>query len=230
MAFNHKSLLVSVISALAIVGQGYVWPSPLDRMESIMFQQSGLIREGFVDNINPCSSGTRIEGRQNAAEWASFRTVFLTVSLMLIQYPIQVRTAFHDMATHNAEAGTGGLDGSIMFETERPENIGSAFNNTLGFFIGFHTTRSSIADLIALGVYSAVRNCNGPFIPIRVGRIDATEAGPEGVPEPQDNITSIVNQFTSMGFNQQDMIQMIACGHSMCCLLKCVESSVDTVL
>ena len=119
------------------------------------------------------------------------------------------------MATHNAEAGTGGLDGSIMFETERPEDIGSAFNNSLSFFSNFHTTRSSIADLIALGTYSAVRNCNGPRIPIRVGRVDATEAGPEGVPEPQDDINSIVAQFTSMGFNNQDMIQMIACGHSM---------------
>ena len=119
------------------------------------------------------------------------------------------------MATHNAEAGTGGLDGTIMFETERAENIGSAFNNSLSFCSNFHTTRSSIADLIALGAYSAVRNCNGPRIPIRVGRVDATEAGPEGVPEPQDDINSIVAQFTSMGFNNQDMIQMIYCGHSM---------------
>lgn len=118
------------------------------------------------------------------------------------------------MATHNAQAGTGGLDGSIMFETERPENIGAAFNNSLSFFNNFHTTRSSISDLIALGTYSAVRNCNGPRIPIRVGRVDATEAGPEGVPEPQDDLTSIVTQFASMGFSQQDMIQMIACGHS----------------
>ena len=28
--------------------------------------------------------------------------------------------AFHDMATHNIEDGTGGLDGSIQFEFDRP--------------------------------------------------------------------------------------------------------------
>jgi hypothetical protein len=29
--------------------------------------------------------------------------------------------AFHDMATHNVEDRTGGLDGSIVYELERPE-------------------------------------------------------------------------------------------------------------
>lgn len=120
------------------------------------------------------------------------------------------------MATHDAKAGTGGLDASIMFETERPENLGSAFNNTFAFFLNFYSIRASMADLIALGLYTSLRNCGGPAIPIRVARIDATEAGPDGVPEPQDDINSIVDQFTLMGFNQQDMIQMIACGHSTC--------------
>ncbi|KAK7686438.1 hypothetical protein QCA50_010662 [Cerrena zonata] len=197
MAFSHNYLLFSsVLSVLAIVGNGYVWPSPvLDRMESIMFQQSGLLREGFVDGVSPCGFGTNIEGRQNAAEW--------------------VRTAFHDMATHDAQAGTGGLDASIMFETERPENLGSAFNNTFGFFFSFHSYRASMADLIALGVYASLRSCNGPRVPIRVGRIDATEAGPPGVPEPTHDLDTIVSKFASMGFSKQDMIQMVACGHSL---------------
>lgn len=71
MAFKQKYLLLSsILSALVIVGNGYVWPSPiLDRMESIMFQQGGLLREGFVDGVNPCGFGTNVEGRQNAAEW-----------------------------------------------------------------------------------------------------------------------------------------------------------------
>ena len=82
MAFNRKCLLASVLFALSITGHGYVWPSPLDRMESIMFQQSGLIREGFVDNINPCGSGTRVEGRQNAAEWVSYSSLSQTFHLI----------------------------------------------------------------------------------------------------------------------------------------------------
>ena len=70
MTFKRGPLLFTVHSALTIVGNSYVWPSPiLDRTESIMFQQSGLLREGLVDGVNPCSFGTNVEGRQNAAEW-----------------------------------------------------------------------------------------------------------------------------------------------------------------
>lgn len=29
--------------------------------------------------------------------------------------------AFHDMATHNVDDKTGGLDGSIVYELDRPE-------------------------------------------------------------------------------------------------------------
>ena len=120
------------------------------------------------------------------------------------------------MATHDAKAGTGGLDAPIIFETERPENLGSAFNNTFAFFLNFYSIRASMADLIALGLYTSLRACDGPAVPIRVGRVDATEAGPEGVPEPQDSIESIVSQFELMGFNKAEMIQMVACGHSEC--------------
>lgn len=39
------------------------------------------------------------------------------------------------MATHDNKAGAGGVDGSIMFETDREENVGLAFANTLGFLV-----------------------------------------------------------------------------------------------
>lgn len=81
------------------------------------------------------------------------------------------------MATYNKAEGTGGMDASIMFETEREENPGLAFNATFSFNLGYYTVRSSMADLIALAVHVAVRACGGPVIPLRVGRIDATEAG-----------------------------------------------------
>ncbi|KAG7087894.1 hypothetical protein E1B28_011941 [Marasmius oreades] len=32
-----------------------------------------------------------------------------------------IRLAFHDMATHNVDDGTGGLDGSIIYKFDRPE-------------------------------------------------------------------------------------------------------------
>ncbi|KAF3014279.1 hypothetical protein E8E14_011478 [Neopestalotiopsis sp. 37M] len=156
---------------------------------------SGYIHFGFIDGVSPCSFGTNVEGRQNAAEW--------------------VRTAYHDMATHDAAAGTGGLDASIMFELDRAENPGSAFNNTFGFLQNFYTSRSGAADLIAMATVIATGACGGPSIPFRPGRIDATEAGPPGVPEPQQGIDVHTQIFAKAGFNVSDMISMVACGHTL---------------
>ncbi|KAK7754757.1 hypothetical protein SLS62_003317 [Diatrype stigma] len=132
---------------------------------------------------------------QNAAEW--------------------VRTGFHDMATHDAATKTGGLDASILFEWDRPENPGRAFNNTLGFMKNFYSVRSSASDLVALGVVAAIQMCDGPWIPFRTGRIDAAEAGPSGVPEPTQDIETHTEKFAKAGFNTSDMITMVACGHSL---------------
>lgn len=145
--------------------------------------------------MNPCSFSSHVPGRQTAAEW--------------------LRTVFHDIATHDAEAGTGGLDASIMFETEREENVGAAFNGTLGFMVPFHTIKSSAADLLALGVVTVLGTCGGPRLPFRAGRVDAVEAGPEGVPRPEQDLATHTDRFAKAGFNTSDMIAMVACGHTL---------------
>ncbi|KAI9148713.1 WSC domain-containing protein [Paramyrothecium foliicola] len=172
-----------------------VWPSEWDELEEIYTMQSGYNRRGFIDAVNPCSFGTFVKGRHNAAEW--------------------IRTAFHDMATHDAEMGTGGLDASIFFELDRPENAGSAFENTFGFFSGYHTIRTSASDLIALGVIAASAMCDGPPIKLRAGRKDADRAGVAGVPEPQTDLHTTLATFNKAGFSQEDMITMVACGHAL---------------
>ncbi|KAL1640473.1 hypothetical protein SLS58_006972 [Diplodia intermedia] len=173
----------------------YVWPSKYDYLEDLRYLQTGYIRNGFIDGVNPCSFSSAGAGRQTAAEW--------------------VRTAYHDMSTHDAATGTGGLDASIMFETERDENVGDAFNGTFGFTNNYYNIRASAADLIALSTVIAVGNCGGPKIPFRVGRIDATEAGPTGVPKPDQDIDTHTQMFAKAGFNTSDMIAMVACGHSL---------------
>lgn len=50
---------------------------------------------------------------------------------------------------------------------------------------------------------------------MRGGRVDATAAGPLGVPQPQNGRGVFTNQFARMGFNTTDMIQMTACGHTL---------------
>ncbi|KAF8917414.1 heme peroxidase [Mucidula mucida] len=176
-----------VLVLLAPHVHAYTWPSPQDWLEEITHRR--------IDGVAPCSFSSAGAGRQTAAEW--------------------VRTGFHDMITHNAVAGSGGLDASIMFETERAENPGEAFNTTLGFMLNYYNNRASMADLIALGVYTAVRACSGPPLLLRVGRVDAADAGPEGVPEPTDTLASMTAQFEQAGFSTSDMIKMVACGHTL---------------
>ncbi|KAJ4355407.1 uncharacterized protein N0V89_003423 [Didymosphaeria variabile] len=189
MRYLALAALTSVATA------DYVWPGPNDHMEDLLYLQSGFNRFGFVDGILSCAFGQNVRGRQNSAEW--------------------IRTAYHDMSTADVDAGTGGLDASIMFETMRDENKGSAFNNTFGHLHSFHTTRSTGADLLALAVVGSMSVCGGHDVPLRVGRIDATEAGRTGVPEPQQDLETHTKMFAMQGFNQTEMIELVACGHTL---------------
>jgi hypothetical protein len=99
-------LLPHFLGSLAVVN-AYVWPSPmLDALEAARWNQDGHNSALLATFIEPCNSdlvkGTN-SGRADIADW--------------------VRTAYHDMATHNVADGTGGLDASIRFleETSRPE-------------------------------------------------------------------------------------------------------------
>ncbi|MCJ1460186.1 hypothetical protein MMC28_010565 [Mycoblastus sanguinarius] len=158
---------------------------------------------GFFSAITPCSNyydpstgqSNSAVGRQSAAEW--------------------IRTAFHDFVTGDIYTQTGGLDASIGFETGRNENIGPAFNDALTFFSYFFNKQVSMSDLIALGTVVATAACGGPLVEFRAGRVDATQAGPSGVPRPETDLTDTLNQLSNAGFNEDDTITLTACGHTM---------------
>ena len=119
------------------------------------------------------------------------------------------------MATANRFFGTGGLDASVQFELRNGENTGPGHNTTLKFYSNYLTSRSSMADLIAAGVYASVRACGGPIISLKLGRRDATSAGSSGVPQPQNSVATFRQQFDRMGFSATEMIQVTACGHTL---------------
>ncbi|KAJ7901363.1 heme peroxidase [Mycena leptocephala] len=179
------------------VTQAYIWPSPkLDSLESLRFD---LDRRGAVGFLNPCDvfifdgSGS---GRSDAADW--------------------IRTAYHDMATHNVEDGTGGMDGSIRFAEEqaRAENAGDGFGNTVGILFGQVNRYISVADALAMGAVMAYEHCGGPEIAFRGGRVDAVGPNNPGVPEPEQSLDSHIASFARQGFTQTEMIGLVACGHT----------------
>lgn len=197
-AMGAKLSLVLLISLLFTRLHGAAaaptWPSSVDELEDIMFLNTGYRARGFATAVTPCSFSAQGPGRIAAAEW--------------------IRTAFHDMATGNVFQGTGGLDASLVFELGG-DNVGPAFETTLTTYAPFLTSRSSMSDIIAMGIYTAVRSCGGPVVPIKTGRIDAIEAGPPGVPQPQNSLFTFQNQFQRTGFDTSQMIAVTACGHTV---------------
>lgn len=188
------SLVLGLVGLAYTVHADPTWPNDFDDFEEIMYQVFGSRARSFADMVFPCNNELT-PGRFNSAEW--------------------LRTGFHDMATGNTFFGTGGLDASLQYEIDNEENGGPAFNNTLTFMSPFFNKKTSLADLIALGVYTTVRSCQGPIVPVRYGRVDATARGPTGVPEVQNNVFTFQQQFQRMGFNPTEMIQLVACGHSI---------------
>lgn len=77
------------------------------------------------------------------------------------------------------------------------------------------TDHFTVADCIAAGAAIAIGACGGPYVPLRGGRIDATEAGPLGVCEPETDLETALKSFEAAGFNQADTIALTACGHTM---------------
>lgn len=175
------------------------WPTETnDILESILYEQFGDDSISFAGNIKGCQKDTRLPGQNEAAEW--------------------VRAGFHDMATADIAAGTGGLDASIAFELDRPENSGRVeFTNTLAISRTVLTSKSSVSDGLAIAVLIASQICSDGQVdfPYRYGRIDAREAGPSGVPEPQNDIDSLTTAFQRTGFSKTEMIGLVACGHSI---------------
>ena len=201
----RTSLIYTCLSFTTISLVNAQWPT--DSPSAIVRELEHLYLDGAAHNlqslITPCSqyidsstgNANPKLGRQTAAEW--------------------IRVAFHDFVTANIYTESGGLDASIGFETTRSENIGTAFNDALINFSYYFNAKVSMADLIALGTVMAAGHCGGSHVEMRGGRIDATAAGPTGVPQPQQDLQTQLVEFSNAGFNQDDTIALTACGHTM---------------
>lgn len=185
--------LLGLVSHQAVADP--TWPSRIDELEEIMFQLQSFRARKFADTISPCQTEASGPGRVNAAEW--------------------LRTGFHDMAPANSFFSRGGLDGSLQYELTSTENKGPGLRTTIEFMVPFMSSKSSLSDLIALGVYASVRSCGGPAVTYRAGRIDATRRGDPGVPQPENTVLSFQQQFERMGFTNSEMVEVTACGHTI---------------
>ncbi|KAJ7838158.1 heme peroxidase [Mycena leptocephala] len=194
-------MLVPVLFHFFATATAWIYPNPqLEALDALRWDQTGFNSQGISRFLGPCNffffDATQTTGRSDAADW--------------------IRTAYHDMATHNVDDGTGGLDASIRFgeEQARAENVGDGFKNTVSVLTAGSNRYVSIADTIAMGAIMAFENCGGPEIPFRGGRVDSDGPNAPGVPQPQDSLDSHIAAFARQGFTQTEMISLVACGHS----------------
>ncbi|KAF9053046.1 L-ascorbate oxidase [Panaeolus papilionaceus] len=193
-----KRSTLTVLYSLSLLSltpaYAYKWPSPqYDTLEELLYMGRRSDGSSLASLVHPCRKRTGTLG-SIPAEWLRF--------------------AFHDMATHNVDDGSGGMDGSLVYELGRPENFGIGFNQTLGDFESFPNVHVSRADVIAVGAIMAVSTCGGPIIPLRGGRVDTWTPGPGGTPEPQHDLQTLTESFRKQGFTSDEMIKLVACGHS----------------
>ncbi|XP_059063378.1 putative L-ascorbate peroxidase 6 isoform X4 [Cryptomeria japonica] len=123
-----------------------------------------------------------------------------------------LRLVFHDAGTFDMAKNTGGMNGSIIYELNRPENTGlersvkvlQKVKAVLDLAM-----QVSWADLIALAGAEAVALCGGPDIPVRLGRQDKESPDPEGeLPVESLNAAGLIECFQKKGFSTQDLVAL----------------------
>ncbi|KAK1227053.1 hypothetical protein PQX77_009963 [Marasmius sp. AFHP31] len=188
------SALSTIALALLVLFPQCQSASVTEQQETIDHLELMLYQDAYISTVLDFPCGER-DNTTIAAQW--------------------LRLAYHDMSTHNVDDGTGGLDGSIAYELDRPQNVGDGMLKSLNELVFFMNPAVGFADILAFAAVRALDNCNGPKVPLRGGRIDATSAGPPTVPEPQQDLASHTESFRRQGFNQSEMIALVACGHSL---------------
>ena len=113
--------------------------------------------------------------------------------------------------------GSGGANGSIQYELEldRPENKGlkkavRTLREAMDLIRDTPAANTvSFADMVYLAAAFAVEQCGGPVVPLRVGRVDATDpqGDPTGrLPREDADVATLRAYFTRMGFNDTELV------------------------
>ncbi|KAK2660431.1 hypothetical protein Ddye_006964 [Dipteronia dyeriana] len=123
-----------------------------------------------------------------------------------------LRLAFHDAGTFEIDGNSGGMNGSIVFELERPENAGLKKSLKILEKVKSQVDANqpvSWADMIAVGGAVAVSVCGGPSIPVSLGRLDSMKPDPEGkLPEESLDANGLKRCFQRKGFSTQDLVAL----------------------
>ncbi|KAL8245082.1 hypothetical protein R6Q59_011340 [Mikania micrantha] len=123
-----------------------------------------------------------------------------------------LRLVFHDAGTYEMGDDSGGMNGSISFELDRPENKG--LKKPLKILMEVkkivdEKQSVSMADMVAVAGAEAVYLCGGPKIPVQLGRLDSMIPDPEGkLPEETLDALGLKQSFQRKGFSTQELVAL----------------------
>ncbi|KAL3745438.1 hypothetical protein ACJRO7_014526 [Eucalyptus globulus] len=123
-----------------------------------------------------------------------------------------LRLVFHDAGTFEMGENSGGMNGSIVYELERPENAGlkkpvKILEKAKGEVDAKRPV--SWADMIAVAGAEAVSVCGGPTIPVVLGRLDSMKPDPEGrLPEETLDALGLKQCFQRKGLSTQELVAL----------------------
>ncbi|KAL0068419.1 hypothetical protein AAF712_004497 [Marasmius tenuissimus] len=120
-----------------------------------------------------------------------------------------VRLAYHDMSTHNIDDGTGGLDASIVFELDRPQNVGQGMPDSVNDFLRF-TNPGASRDGRSDCDGSSARCCFVWRIPHTLREVELTPPPLDLRRFPHEDLASHTESFSRQGFTQSEMIALVA--------------------
>lgn len=123
-----------------------------------------------------------------------------------------LRLVFHDAGTFEMDENSGGMNGSILYELDRPENSG--LKKSIKILNKAKTEVDAVqpvswADVIAVAGAEAVLVCGGPTIPVLIGRLDSMKPDPEGkLPEESLDASGLKQCFQRKGITTQELVAL----------------------
>ncbi|KMZ61889.1 putative L-ascorbate peroxidase 6 [Zostera marina] len=170
-----------------------------------------LLSHGAHASIPPTSPLTE---RQPSQQIDTFQTLTIRTEIRKVLTKLKsagiLRLVFHDAGTFDLKEKKGGMNGSIIYELERPENVGLSKSVKVLEKVKDEVDKLfpvSWADLIAVAGSEAVFICGGPFIPVQIGRDDARSTDPSGkLPLESFDASALKKCFMEKGFSTQELV------------------------
>jgi cytochrome c peroxidase len=132
--------------------------------------------------------------------------------------PQMLRIAMSDALSFNPGVETSGPRAHFNFSKFRKLKANTGLSKTFKVIKelkteGNHITEKlSISDLIQLGGASAVEYCGGPFIDIKVGRVDIEDdhyaADSTNLPHPDMDVVEIRSKYQALGFDDNLIVAL----------------------